>query len=215
MLERPSERPQRRTGAITGTGIPPAGARPGTRAGNGNGGTGEYTRPRAGRTEIERMVQPSLIDRLTDAEPQSPRDPPTTPKDSAKAFRDAVQADIEWLLNTRRSIVPVPEAYRELLVSVHEFGLPDVTGIAVNTPVGRAMLRDLIQDALERFEPRLESPVVRIGEVDVLSTPMVRFQVEAILRMDPSPEHVVFDTVLEVARGEYAVEGEAGGSPNA
>ena len=42
---------------------------------------------------------------------------------------------------------------------------------------------------------------------------MVRFQVEALLRMDPSPEHVVFDTVLEVARGEYAVEGE--GAPAA
>ena len=43
---------------------------------------------------------------------------------------------------------------------------------------------------------------------------MVRFQVEAILRMDPSPEHVGFDTVLEVARGQYAVEGE-GGPPSA
>jgi len=208
MLERPSEHPRRRTGGVT-TGFPVGGRMvPG-------GATGEFVRPRAGRTEIERMVQPSLIDRLTDAEPQVPRDPPTTPKDSAKAFRDAVQADIEWLLNTRRSIVPVPEAYRELLGSVHEFGLPDVTGIAVNTPAGRAMLRDLIQDALERFEPRLESPVVRIGDVDVLSTPMVRFQVEAILQMDPSPEHVVFDTVLEVARGEYAVEAEGGGTPNA
>jgi len=187
MLERPSERSARRTSV---------------------GGTGEYLRPRGGRTEIERTVQPSLIDRLTDAEPRSTREPPTSPKDSAQAFREAVQADIEWLLNTRRSIVPVPEAYRELLHSVHEFGLPDVTGIAVNTPQGRTMLREMIQDALERFEPRLESPVVRIGDVDVLSTPMVRFQVEAILRMDPSPEHVVFDTVLEVSRGEYAVQGD-------
>jgi type VI secretion system protein ImpF len=190
MLERPSERPARRGGPLTG----------------------EYLRPRAGRTEIERAVQPSLIDRLTDAEPQTRREPPTSPKDSAKAFKDSVQADIEWLLNTRRSIVMVPDAYRELLSSVHEFGLPDVTGIAVNTPDGRAILRDLIQDALERFEPRLESPVVRIADVDVLSTPMVRFQVEAILRMDPSPEHVVFDTVLEVARGEYAVNGDGDGS---
>jgi len=55
--------------------------------------------------------------------------------------------------------------------------------------------------------------VVRIGDVDVLSTPMVRFQVEAILQMDPSPEHVVFDTVLEVARGEYVVQGESGDVP--
>jgi type VI secretion system protein ImpF len=190
MLERPSEHPRR----------------------GGHAGTGEYLRPRAGRTEIERVVQPSLVDRLTDADPRAVRDAPTTPKDSAKAYRDSVQTDIEWLLNTRRSIVAVPEAYRELARSVHEFGLPDITGIAVNTAPGRARLRDMIQDTLERFEPRLESPVVRIRDADVLSTPMVRFQVEAILRMDPSPEHVVFDTVLEVARGEYAVEidGEPG-----
>ena len=48
--------------------------------------------------------------------------------------------------------------------------------------------------------------------------PSVRFSVEALLRMDPSPELVVFDTVLEVARGEFDVRdgegGDAGPGPS-
>ena len=36
-------------------------------------------------------------------------------------------------------------------------------------------------------------------------TPELRFVLEATLLMDPNPERVVFDTVLEVTRGEYDV----------
>jgi type VI secretion system protein ImpF len=35
----------------------------------------------------------------------------------------------------------------------------------------------------------------------------LRFTVEGMLRVDPSPEHVSFDTLLEVANGEYKVQG--------
>ena len=30
--------------------------------------------------------------------------------------------------------------------------------------------------------------------------------IEATLRMDPSPEQIVFDTVLEIARGTYDID---------
>jgi len=37
----------------------------------------------------------------------------------------------------------------------------------------------------------------------------LRFLIEAVLRMDPNPEPVVFDTVLEFSSGEYDVKGDA------
>lgn len=177
------------------------------------------------RTEIERTVQPSLVDRLTDLAPAVPADPPTTREASARAFRESVQRDVEWLLNTRRTIVPVPPYCAEVRASGHEYGLPDTTGVPVGTVEGRQALLAAIQDTIERFEPRLANPRVRFtasaeggasgASAETLRAPQLRFVIEATLRMDPSPEQVVFDTVLEVASGEYAVDAAAGGAPPA
>ena len=168
------------------------------------------------RTEIERTVQPSLLDRLTDHAPAVPADPPTTREASARAFRESVQRDLEWLLNTRRSIVPVPPGCAEVARSGHEYGLPDTSGLAVASPTGRDALATMLRDAIERFEPRLANPRVRLAPDDSAGAGKrglhLRFVVEATLLMDPSPEQVVFDTVLEVASGEYDV-GAGGSAP--
>jgi type VI secretion system protein ImpF len=36
-------------------------------------------------------------------------------------------------------------------------------------------------------------------------TRTLRFRIEGLLIMDPAPEHVSFDTVLELTSGEYEV----------
>lgn len=160
------------------------------------------------RTELERAVQPSLIDRLTDEAPQVPADPATTQDASVRAFRAGVLRDLAWLLNTRRSIEPVPPGLVELHRSVHQYGLPDTTGVPIGDKRGRQTLVAELTDAIERFEPRLAAPKVSIGQMSQVLAPQVRFGVEATLRMDPSPEAVSFDAVLEVARGEFEVGGD-------
>lgn len=166
------------------------------------------------RTELERTVQPSLLDRLTDEKPAQPADSRVSREESVRLYRMAVQRDVAWLFNTRRSIVPVPEAYRELLQSVHEYGIPDTIGVMVGTAEGQAQLEAILQEAIERFEPRLADARVRLVEADQVLAPQVRFSVSAVLRMDPSPEAVVFDAILEVARDEYEVR-DAGTRPAA
>jgi type VI secretion system protein ImpF len=157
------------------------------------------------RTEIERTVQPSLVDRLTDLEPGVTADPPTSREESARQFRRSVERDVEWLLNTRRTIHVAPEGCAELRVSAHEYGLPDTTGLVVGTKSGRERILGALREALERFEPRLAKPRVRLLDASQVRAPQMRFVIEATLVMDPSPEQVVFDTVLEIASGEYAV----------
>ena len=161
------------------------------------------------RTELERTVQPSLLDRLTDRDLDVTADPPISREESARRFRQSVQRDVEWLLNTRRTMHPAPDWCAEVRRSVYEFGLPDTTGIPVGTPGGRDRLLAALRDGLERFEPRLADLHVRLVDADRAGAPQLRFVVEATLLMDPSPEQVVFDTVLEIARDEYAVR-EAG-----
>ena len=61
------------------------------------------------------------------------------------------------------------------------------------------------RESLMRFEPRLMNVRVVLVESTQLKAQQVRFTIEATLRMDPSPEQIVFDTVLEVSRGTYDV----------
>lgn len=157
------------------------------------------------RTELERSVQPSLLDRLTDLEPERLTDGPTSRDVSERAFRRSVQRDVEWLLNSRRGMVLASAAQPETHQSVLEYGLKDMSGITVGSDDGRKLLRDYIRDTLERFEPRLTDIVVVLGETDKMNRLQVRFSIQATLRMDPSPEQIVFDTVLEVSSGSYEV----------
>ena len=162
------------------------------------------------RTELERSVLPSLLDRLTDEAPDRSSDPTPSFDASARAFREAVQRDVEWLLNTRRTMIAVPERAALLRDSVFTYGLEDTTGLAVNAPEGRKLLQQMLETALRRFEPRLTDLHVKLVDGRRSSTtPLVRFTVEATLRLDPRPARVVFDTVLEVASGTYAVDAGA------
>jgi type VI secretion system protein ImpF len=38
---------------------------------------------------------------------------------------------------------------------------------------------------------------------------MLKFVIDAFLKVDPAPEHVSFDTVLELTSGEYQVKGDS------
>jgi type VI secretion system protein ImpF len=157
------------------------------------------------RTEIERTVRPSVLDRLMDTEPELAADPHITREESERRYRLAVQRDVEALLNTRRTMIPAPEWCPELRRSVYDFGLIDTTSIAVGTKAGKDRLLSALQDAIERFEPRLARTRVRLLDAQQVRAPQIRFVVEAVLVMDPGREDVVFDTVLEIASGEYDV----------
>jgi type VI secretion system protein ImpF len=158
------------------------------------------------RTELDRNVQPSLLDRLIDESPRESADVPKSHEESARLFRISVQRDVELLLNTRRSIVPVDTMFGEVRNSVHEFGLPDTTGSSPGTPEGRKRLTDDVRDTILRFEPRLANVSVRLSESDRIKTPQVRFLVVGTLRMDPTPEQIVFDTVLDMSTGAIDVQ---------
>jgi len=166
------------------------------------------------RTELERTVQQSILDRLTDFSPRDSRDPAMSRDESEREYRISVQRDLEWILNTRRTIVRIGPEHREVRNSVHEYGITDTTGVAIATPAGRNAMVEEIRDAIARFEPRLSNVRVKLSDVDQVKSPQVRFVIQATLRMDPSPEQVVFDTVLEVASGTYAVEDSAAGGAN-
>lgn len=161
------------------------------------------------REKGEGPVTLSVFDRLIDEEPKSSVEGPMTRAESLRRLKAAVRRDLEWLLNARQPVQAPPEGASELEKSVYCFGLPDICSMNLMTVRNRNGLARLMEIAITQFEPRLTSPKVSL----VPSTgplPQLHFAIEGLLAIDPMPEHVSFDTVLEVTDGEYHVRGEPG-----
>jgi type VI secretion system protein ImpF len=156
----------------------------------------------------ERTVRFSVIDRLVDDSPKLAADPPITWAESVRQLKESVLRDLEWLLNTRRIIEPASDVYPEVQQSLYHYGLPDVTSVSKDSSAALRMLVQQMEDCIRLFEPRLENVRVHMAE-RLPGQRDLRFIVEAMLRMDPNPERVVFDTVLETVRGEFRIEAGA------
>ena len=68
----------------------------------------------------------------------------------------------------------------------------------------------MVESTIATFEPRLKRIKVTPLEAPRGTVHVLRFQIEGMLMMDPEPEHISFDTVLQLASGQYDVKGDAG-----
>ncbi|MGO8819166.1 MAG: type VI secretion system baseplate subunit TssE [Terriglobia bacterium] len=152
----------------------------------------------------EGPVTLSVLDRLIDSEPERNQEPPLTRSQSLRELRTALRRDLEWLFNTRCTIESPPETLREVERSVYNYGIQDTSSLYMRSIKDQEFLAKSIKTAINFFEPRLLSVKVTIGgsfgEVRGL-----HFSIEGLLRMDPAPEPVFFDTILDPSKGEYTV----------
>jgi type VI secretion system protein ImpF len=159
------------------------------------------------RKSVPPSLLPSLLDRLTDHEPNIVGEPPATRSQSLRELKNNLRRDLEWLLNTRRNPTAIPEGARQLTRSVFAYGLPDISGMSLNSERDRAALLNIIEDAVIAFEPRLANVTVTLVPTETHAR-VLRFQIEGMLRMEPAPERVSFDTTLRLASATYEVEAE-------
>jgi len=67
-----------------------------------------------------------------------------------------------------------------------------------------------VEEAIELFEPRLTNVrVVTMESPARAERRQIRFHIEALLKLDPDPERVEFDTVVETSSGKILVTGES------
>jgi type VI secretion system protein ImpF len=159
---------------------------------------------------MERSVQQSLLDRLVDLEPRTSSEAPPTWSESVRQLKNSLRHDLEWLLNTRRTPLAPPESFEELPRSLYSFGFPDITSLGRDSREVRGRLLRQVEETIATFEPRLAGVKVSLAETDENGARQFRFLIEGLLRMEPNPEQVVFDTVLEISSGEYHVKGDGG-----
>ena len=159
------------------------------------------------RKESEGVVTLSVLDRLIDQDPKTKSEAPPTRSQSMREMKAALKRDIEWLLNTRQYAEPLAEGARELLQSLVHYGLPDICSLGTHSAGDHRRLLRMMEGALATYEPRLENIKVTLEPVAPNSRSL-KFVIDAYLRVDPAPEHVSFDTVLELTSGEYLVKGD-------
>ena len=164
------------------------------------------------RAELERTVQQSLLDRLIDLSPQERSEPAVTWAQSVRELKRSVRRDLESLLNTRRTAKPATDALPELKASLYNYGLPDISSMSRDAHDSRTRLLRLVEDAISMYEPRLTNVRASLVEDPAASATRrdLHFVIHAVLRMDPNPEPVMFETTLDASSGEYQVTGDSG-----
>lgn len=155
------------------------------------------------KSNNEIRVSLSVLDRLVDYEPGESREARRSHTASIKELKRAVLRDIEWLLNTRHGY-EVPDDLEETKRSVVCYGLPDFTAISIANSNELSRLSDDIKDTITFFEPRFLDLAI-IFEPISNTDRQIRFRIEARLDTEPSPEPILFDTVLNSGTGGFSV----------
>jgi type VI secretion system protein ImpF len=84
------------------------------------------------------------------------------------------------------------------------YGLTDFTGMGVKSPGEQKLQVNSLETAMRLFEPRLMDLCVNLEPIDEIKR-VLRFRIEARLKLDPVPEPITFDTVLQMGSGQFEV----------
>jgi type VI secretion system protein ImpF len=159
------------------------------------------------RSDSDIRITLSVLDRLIDAEPGRQVDPPPSRMRSLRELKQAVRRDLEWLLNSRRYILPLSPDLEQTSRSVAAYGLPDFSAASVTNPSDRASILKTLEWTIAQFERRLKSVAIAL-ETGGSGKHSLRFRIDAELDVDPAPELVTFDTTLQLYSGEYEIKEE-------
>jgi type VI secretion system protein ImpF len=154
---------------------------------------------------IEKL-QPCLLDRLTDDEPDKAQESRAQRVISIQRYRQGVLRDLQWLFgasahlryegNSELTIHDYPEALR----SVINFGTRHLFGLM--TPSMRELERQLTE-ALYIFEPRILPNSLKVQSR--VEGNMVALDLEGELWATPLPEHLHIKTMLDLESGHCSI----------
>lgn len=157
------------------------------------------------RTDNEIRVTPSVLDRLLDFEPQVSEEAPKSRSKSLRELKQSVKRDLEWLLNARIYASEFDENLEEIKKSVLTCGLPDFTGISARNMEDLEGLSGAIEKAIRNFEPRFLNVEIELEPIDNANS-ILNFKIEAFLDIEPTPEPIVFDTILQLGSGDFEIK---------
>ena len=159
-------------------------------------------------------LQPSLLDRLTDLEPDHAVEARERRVLSVRGLREGVLRDLAWLLNTTNlaSTGALPNL-PHLAGSVLNYGLPAISGVSLANMI-TADLERAIRQAIWDFEPRLLRSSVTVKAVAAPdSISKILFEIHADMWAQPYPERLYLKTELDLDLGQLTLVDTEGAHP--
>ncbi|CDG17586.1 type VI secretion system baseplate subunit TssE [Xenorhabdus doucetiae] len=174
---------------------------------------GYHSRKPPARITARDRMQSSLLDRLTDNEPDKNKETVSSYLLSHRTFRQNVLRDLQWLLN---SINKEPDqnlvSFPEIQHSTYNFGIAPLAGKNMSD-VEWHDIQDKIVKAIHIFEPRIipnELQVNCISNINSLAMyNILSIEIKGFLWCIPWPIEFLFRSDIDLEHGYFNMK-EAG-----
>lgn len=158
-------------------------------------------------TPAERL-QPALLDRLIDDNPNSQQESREQRVLSVRKLRECVRRDLAWLFNTTHlAAIQSLDDYPLVASSVVNYGTPELSGRALVNLEQNRLERQLRQIILD-FEPRILRQTLRINtyvDEQEMSRNAVAFEIEGQLWAQPMPQQLFLKTEVDLEMGDVKI----------
>lgn len=158
------------------------------------------------RVDKKKKLRASILDRLIDNDPNNNVEVDPDQHQKLKDLRDSVRRDLENLLNTRFRMLEPDSQFKEIQKSLLNYGLPDLATVNIADKDKRKEFIQRLELILKEFEPRFKTVKVIYMDNPDNTDRTLRFRIDATLYADPSPETVIFDSILEPVTRTVSVE---------
>jgi type VI secretion system protein ImpF len=169
----------------------------------------------ADQTPQDRL-QPALLDRLTDEEPDSKVEARDRRVISMRKLRESVLRDLAWLLNT------MPLSQTEDLAdfplvreSVLDYGMLDFAGVTLSG-VDPGDLERRIKTAIQLYEPRIIRKTLKVHTVmpdDPEHKNALAFEIQGELWGQPVPTRLYLKSEVDLENGSLTVVDQSDSGP--
>lgn len=162
----------------------------------------------ADRTIIERL-QPSLLDRLTDNDPDNATEGRDARVIDLTRLREIVRRDLSWLLNANSLDTVLDEqATPHAVNSTVNYGIQDTSGDFATGHRAEAVRRAIVR-AIARFEPRIIAGTLAVEMVPPPADrkrPVVDFDIQAELWAQPLPMELYLRSQIDLTTGALSLD---------
>lgn len=168
--------------------------------------------------DVRNRLQPALLDRLTDDNPDQRKEVESHRVMSKTQLRQAVLRDLGALFNSVQPLAESAASYPMLAESVLNFGLPPLSG-QLASKLDVSLLEAAIREAIVRFEPRILADTLQVNaqeSASVLDTHnVIEFEIRGHLWSQPVPLEILLRTQLDLEAGQVEVRDMAAAVPSA
>jgi type VI secretion system protein ImpF len=159
-------------------------------------------------TDLRDRLQPALLDRLTDEQPELKQDADDRRVLNKNQLRQAVLRDLSWLLNAVQPLGKQAEEAPYAAESVLNYGLPPMSG-QLASKIDVPNVEQAIRQAILRFEPRILEHSLTVKAIEggtmLDSHNVIEFEIRGFLWAQPIPLELLLRTQLDLEAGQVKV----------